>query len=308
MFARVLGRSSRFTANFVASRQFPSLVVRTPVACLHIAFKQPAAPLKRTFSTAKRPTDQDDAWDLEATRPEGFKSDFAIPVAHEAESQQMLEWRKENPQLTFREIVKKYGFYPLAGLATITLLSKEIIPLNEEFLLLLNFAAVLTTLHVAIGDSAWTAINEAIRKEKQKMWDWDQFKIDLVEEKITDVKTRLQLPEVYEEYVREYADAAKELNQFELVKPKHEFRAATLKRLQDILNKEQDASASAKKKLLQDVLAHVRGQVQSRAELRTATIDNAIANLGRRIPFAPSDPVVSLFNDFLKKNGKAPIV
>jgi len=229
-------------------------------------------------------------------------------MPQEVETRKLLEWRKENPQVTLKDIVKTYGWYPLAGLATVTMLSKEIIPFTEEFLLVINFIAVVTTLHVAIGNSAWEAVTETLKWERKKMWDWDQFKIDVVDEKIADVKTRLQAPEVYAEYVREYIEAAKELNVFERVKPQHEFRTVTLKRLQDILNKELDQASVQKKKLVNDLLTHVRTQIQSREDLRAATIDTAIQTLGARVSIAPTDTVAVLFNDFLKKNGQKPVV
>jgi len=309
MLSRVLGRSSRFTASLVASRaRLPALLTRKPIAWLHVASRNQQVQLRRSFSTVKTQDDGWDGWDLDYKRPAGFDSDFSSPVPQEQETRKLLEWRNQNPQLTFKDIVKTYGWYPLAGLATVTMLSKEIIPFTEEFLLIFNFAAVVATLHVVIGNSAWEGLTETLKEEKKRMFDWDQFKIDLVDEKIADVKTRLQAPEVYAEYVREYVEAAKELNVFERVKPQHEFRTVTLKRLQDILNKELDQTSVQKKKLVQELLAHVRSQIESRAELRAATIDAAIQTLGARVPLSPKDTVAVLFNDFLTKNGQKPVV
>jgi len=306
MFSRVIGSGSRFSAGVMASRsRLPTLVLRVPRASLHTTKPQPVV-LRRAFSTDSQKAEEWEPFDAKH-HPPGFESDFSVAVPFDEDSRKIAAWREQNPQETFKSIVAKYGVYPLAGLASVALFSKEIIPLGEEFILLVNFAAMIATLHVYGGKELFVSVKDSIKREKKNMWDWDQFKIDLVDDKISDVKVRLQAPSVYEEYVKEYVDVAQSFNVAETVKPKHEFRATTLKRLQDILNQELDLAASEKKKITLESVAFVRQQLQERADLRTATVNQAIDSLGAGISLGKSNPIVGLFNQFLQTKGKKPI-
>jgi len=306
MLSRVIGSGSRLSGRMMASRsRLPTPVVRVPRAALHTTTARPAL-LRRTFSTDSQKPEEWEPFDPKHNPP-GFESDFIVDVPYDEDSRKVAAFREQNPQETFKGVIAKYGIYPLAGLASVALFSKEIIPLGEEFILLLNLAAVVATLHVYAGKEAFVSFKDEIKREKKNMWDWDQFKIDLVDDKISDVKVRLQAPTVYEEYVKEYVNVAQAFNVAETAKPKHEFRAATLKRLQDALNLELDTAASEKKKITTEAVAFVRQQVEARAELRAATIDQAIDSLGAGVGLGKSNPLVGLFNEYLKSKGKNPI-
>ena len=92
---------------------------------------------QRTFSQARLA--------LQAAPVEAKKAEAAAPAATEAVAA---------APASFSDVVARYGgWYPFLGLAGVIAVSKEVLILNEEFLLVSNFAAMAATLYFGLGDT-----------------------------------------------------------------------------------------------------------------------------------------------------------
>lgn len=92
---------------------------------------------QRTFSQARLA--------LQAAPVEAKKAEASAPAATEAVAA---------APASFSDVVARYGgWYPFLGLAGVIAVSKEVLILNEEFLLVSNFAAMAATLYFGLGDT-----------------------------------------------------------------------------------------------------------------------------------------------------------
>jgi hypothetical protein len=156
----------------------------------------------RPLGSSVRNLSTDDKTDPFDNPPAGFESEYIVPVEGEEEVKRELEAKQGH--LTFKDIVAKYGFYPLVGLGTAAAFSKEFIFLNEEFLLLINWAIFCATVYIGVGNKAWEAYLDIVNKAKRTQHDWDQLKIDLIDQGIKEKELSLSTPEIYREYQNEF--------------------------------------------------------------------------------------------------------
>jgi hypothetical protein len=82
---------------------------------------------------------------------------------------------------SFSDVVGRYGgWYPFLGLAGVIAVSKEVIILNEELLLVTNFAAMFATLYFALGDTITKQAEEARAEIAKKNDEVSDFKIEQI--------------------------------------------------------------------------------------------------------------------------------
>lgn len=210
-------------------------------------------------------------------------------------------------QTTFMKIVKEYGMAPLLGLGAVAAISKELIWLNEEFLLFINFWLLATSIYLGIEPVRRQTFVEARIQRYKRLWGWDDFKLDRLEAAIREKQISMEAPEIYREYQQEYNEAVAALMNYMRVKPRHEARAAMLKRLQDIAAAEEEKAQAEKSRLKFESIQYVRERVAKDAAFRAQLLNEAIDALGGPMQLTDKDPVVKVLNSYLSSKGKGPI-
>jgi hypothetical protein len=205
-------------------------------------------------------------------------------------------------------ITKKYGSVPFAAAMTVALIQNEILVLNEEMFLAANFSIAVGAIYLKGSDAIKSWYEDSLNQAKKNQEAWDQLSIDVMENNIKELQVSMHAPEVYREYQREYNDAAKHYMAYEWARPRHEARAAMLKRLAEIKAIEDDKLVSGRKELAVKSLAYFHSKWAGNPQLRSTTVNSAIDNLGKKPTLDyDTDPVVGLFNEFLKSQNRQPL-
>jgi len=215
------------------------------------------------------------------------------------------EIEEKKGQHNIGDILREYGIYPLAALATVAAVSKEFVFLNEEFLLAVNFWGIVFLGTVYASGPIHDYLSERRIERYKRLWGWDDFSLDRIEAEIREKQLLLSAPEIYREYQQEFNEAAKAMAVYERVKPRHEARAIMLKRLNEIKTAEEEIGKTEREKLVKNSLEYVKSKFLGDANLRKQSITAAIANLGKAPTKGEQQPIVDLYNEFLKKEGKS---
>jgi len=260
--------------------------------------------MRRNFSTdAKKDSI------LYAPAPAGFERETVLSYG-EAEEQfkQILAEEKASGKETMWTIVKRYGSVPFGAALALALVQNEIVALNEELFLAGNFAVAMGAIYLKGSDAIKAWYEDSLNQAKKRQEDWDQLSIDVMDNNIKELQVSMHAPEVYREYQREYTEAAKAMMAYEYARPRHEARAAMLKRLAEVKALEDERVKSERKNLADGAIAHFRAKWQGNPQLRASLVDQAINNLGKTTAVDyNTDPVVGIFNEYLKSQSRQPL-
>lgn len=209
----------------------------------------------------------------------------------------------ESPAPTsFGEIVQKYGgWYPFLGLAGVIAISKEIIILNEEFLMISNFATMFAVLYLTAGDAITKAAEEARMELHKKMDDVSDFQIEQVQGLLNAHKLNVEQVEVLKRLKTEHNTLSTELNRVRALKLRHQAREAVVKKLNDLKSREASERASFKEIVGARATAYVRRQFAAApANVKASLVDFAIDVVeGKKKQLdAKADPVKKLYADY----------
>ena len=203
-------------------------------------------------------------------------------------------------QSTVTDYVNRYGgWYPLIGLGAVIALSKELLVLNEEFLMVSNFAAFIFISWLAVGDTVNDMVKdkaEAIRKNHDDVSD---LYIDSLQAVIKAGENSLATLPLMRQLKSEYGTLGQQVTRAKELKARAAAREAVLQRLNQVYQKEQNEKA----KYLAAVYDNAYQQVQERLQGMSAAdkskmIDSAIAMIGGGGEEA-EDPVARIYQDVL---------
>lgn len=204
------------------------------------------------------------------------------------------------PQATVTDYVNRYGgWYPLIGLGAVIALSKELLVLNEEFLMVSNFAAFVFISWLAVGDTVNDMVKdkaEAIRKNHDDVSD---LYIDSLEAVIKAGENSLATLPLMRQLKTEYGTLGQQVIRAKELKARAAAREAVLQRLNQVYQKEQNEKA----KYLAAVYDNAYQQVQERLagmseQEKSRMIDSAIAMIGGSSEEA-EDPVARIYQEVL---------
>jgi len=285
------------SSRFAVSRRLASLPISARFGMSR------AIPLRRNFSTEEKKSI------LYAPAPAGFERETVLSYG-EAEQQfkQILAEEQANGKETSWTIFKRYGSVPFAAALAVTLVQNEIVALNEELFLAGNFAVSMGAIYLKGSSALKEWYEDSLTQAKKKQEDWDQLSIDVMDNNIKELQVSMHAPEVYREYQKEYTEAAKALMAYEYARPRHEARAAMLKRLAEVKSVEDERVKSERKDLADKAMQHFRAKWTGNPQLRAGIVDAAINNLGKKpvLDYA-TDPVVGIFNEYLKSTNRQPL-
>jgi len=196
--------------------------------------------------------------------------------------------------------VNRYGgWYPLIGLGAVIALSKELLVLNEEFLMVSNFAAFIFISWLAVGDTVNDMVRdkaEAIRKNHDDVSD---LYIDSLQAVIKAGENSLATLPLMKQLKNEYGTLGEQVVKAKELKARAAARETVMARLQQVYQKEQNEKA----KYLAQVYDNAYQQVQERLQGMSAAdkskmIDGAIAMIGGGSEEA-DDPVARIYQEVL---------
>jgi hypothetical protein len=206
------------------------------------------------------------------------------------------------PASSFSEIVQKYGgWYPFIGLAGVIAISKEIIILNEEFLLVTNFATMFTILYLTVGDTITKAAEEQRAELHKKQDDLSDFQIEQYQAALNAHLMNVEQVDVLKRLKTEHNTLSAELLKVKALKLRHSARDAVVKKLGEIKSREASERASFKEIVGARATQYVRRQfAQAPAAVKASLVDFAIDVVeGKRKQLdAKQDPVKRLYADY----------
>jgi hypothetical protein len=288
---------------------FRGVIQKLPVLRSGSSIARFSRPLGSSFVSRRFFSTENKESILYAPAPPGFERETVLDYGEaEKEFKELLADEESNGKESLWTITKRYGSVPFAAALTVGLIQNEIIPLNEELFLAANFSVAMAAIYFKGSDAMKKWYEDTLNQAKKRQEDWDQLSIDVMDNNIKELQVSMHAPEVYREYQREYIDAAKAYMQYEWAKPRHEARAAMLKRLAEIKAQLDDQVVEQRKQLANKTLAHFHSKWQGNPQLRAQIVNQAIDNLGKKADINyETDPVVGLFNEYLKSQNRQPL-
>lgn len=208
----------------------------------------------------------------------------------------------EQSASSFGEVVQKYGgWYPFLGLAGVVAISKEVIILNEEFLLVTNFATMFTILYLTVGDTITKAAEEQRAELHKKHDDMSDFQIEQIQTLLQAHQMNVEQVEVLKKLKVEHNTLSAESNRVKALKLRHSARDAVVKKLAELKSREASERASFKEVVGARATAYVRRQFASApAGVKASLIDFAIGVVeGKQKQMdAKQDPIKKLYSDY----------
>jgi len=172
------------------------------------------------------------------------------------------------------------GWYPLIGLGTFIAISKELFVLNEEALMITNFAAFVFISWMAAGD----AVNEAVKAKAEALRKHNDDVSDLYIESLQQViragESSLAILPLMQRLKQQYAALGEDVLKAKEMKSRQAARAAVVSRLNSVYQTEQAEKAKYVSRLLDEVLEEVQHRLEDMsAGEKDAMIDEAIRML-----------------------------
>jgi len=203
---------------------------------------------------------------------------------------------------------RRWGVYPLVGLGLSAMISKEFgILLLGEYQYIPIFAAAVTGIYVygRGGLEDWFKSAHAKKRgQDTEVFDW---KIELARESLVEHRANARIIDLVYEYEKEHLAARKEMQNYWVVKPKHEWRAETVRKLEQIYAKQLADDKEVADQMIKGSRAHVLKQISSDTTLRAQMIADAIDRIGSPSPMTKGDPVLKIYNDYLTTFKKGPL-
>ena len=203
---------------------------------------------------------------------------------------------------SFSDIVGRYGgWYPFLGLAGVIAVSKEVLVLNEEFLLVSNFAAMFATLYFGLGDTLTKAAEEQRAEIQKRQDELSDFDIEQVQAVLQAHELNIEQVAVLNKLKVEHNQLSSALLVAKGLKVRHQAREAVLKKLTDIRSREQSDRASFRDAIAVRASQYVKRQFASApVATKTQLVDFAIDVVeGKATQLdAKVDPVKKLYNDY----------
>jgi len=212
-----------------------------------------------------------------------------------------LKEEEKEPELqTFKDVVSKYGMYPLAGLLTVAAISKEVYFLGPETLLLGNFCLTFFAGYVLAAEAANAHFDKERKQYNAVVDDMLELQSAMWESRIEICQSRLKFADYLEHVKTKEVESMRALSKAASLTARHQAQTAMLKKLRSIQDEESEAERARVAALSNDAADTVEQQfLASDPKVKNAMIENAIASFVDEKP-PHEDPVKKLFEDFLK--------
>jgi len=205
-------------------------------------------------------------------------------------------------------VIEKYGWYPFVGLSLTALIGKEIVVLSPANLLGTYTLVGLGAIWLLAGETIKKTATEEAEQDEKTQKDMMDVVVELNKAEIAVWKTKGLEADLLEQYRNESVTVNAKWSAAQVLKARHAYRAETLARLKEVVNREQTELAQAQAKLVTDAIAYVRAKFSKRdAKTDQEAFEFALLGLaapaGYRAP-KTKDPVRNAFLEFFKSKGK----
>jgi hypothetical protein len=209
------------------------------------------------------------------------------------------------PAQTFSEIVGKYGgWYPFLGLGAVVAVSKEIIILNEELLLVSNFAAMVATLYFVLGDTVNKQAEEVRAEIAKRNDEVSDFQIEQISALIQAHELNIEQVSVLQRLKEQQNSLGAAHSKAKGLKVRHAAREALLKKLGDIRAREASEKASFHEMVSRRATAYVKREfARASADAKAALVNFGLDALEGKVRSMPAeiDVVRRLYSDYFDK-------
>lgn len=257
---------------------------------------------QRSFTTTSlRRTDAAAASASSATPSPTSGSDSSA-----SSSAAQLKPTPDHQPTTLRGIIDKYGgLYPLLGLGAAAAITKEFIILNEELLMVSNFAVVVLAGYVVLSDTVLNAQKDTVETDRKNVEEWGGLESDGYRAVIEAHKRNLYQADALRYVKNQFNQFVYEASKAKQVLSLIALRDSTEKKLIEIAAREQTENTSKAKQITQQATSTVRDYFKNAdSKTKQQLIDNAIALLSGQTKQiqADRDPVKQAFLRFFKEN------
>jgi len=203
-------------------------------------------------------------------------------------------------------LMSKYGMYPLVGLATTAMVSKEVIILSEETLIAINFSAFCLAAYVAAGTKLNDAFDIERKENEDKVLGATNFRVKLIEAEIAQWEASKNTMDAFTAIADQNAAVAGQYTNAVQRQAKQEAAAKARSALEALANQQKSVQMEAQANLVADAADYARGQFATPTEaMKDAAIWLAIDGIGflkgePKATDVDADPVKKVFMDYVK--------
>jgi len=204
---------------------------------------------------------------------------------------------------TLTDIVNKFGgWYPLAGLGGFIAVSKELLVLNEELLMVTNFAAFVFFTWLALGDKVTEYVKESQDAETKENDQVSDLYITSVEHVVKALENQQAIIPVLQSLKSEYSTLSAQAASAKQMRARQLARDTAMSRLNALYAREQDIKSTEMAGMFDSAYAKVKADLAAMNEKeKSAIIDfsiDVISGKSTTITEA-NDPVGRLYKKYL---------
>jgi len=190
-------------------------------------------------------------------------------------------------------VIEKYGFIPLIGFGACAMFGKELMIMNEEFLLTCTFAAFFTTFYVAGGQSIHDALDKHTQERTQKFNDVFDLMIAGAEAYQVNMKAAVEQVPVAEKFIADQKASYENLVAYKNIAQRHAAREATIAKLEQIQNAEEIQIAAKKAAVMDKSFEAINAHfANADAKTQNELIDLSISLIGvEKVTTVEEDPI-----------------
>jgi len=202
------------------------------------------------------------------------------------------------------DIVNKYGgVVPLAGLGACALFGKEMMIMNEEFLLAATFGAFFTTFYVAAGQNIHDMLSKHTNERTEKFNDVFDLLIAGAESYQVNMKAAVEQVPIAEKFLAEQRQSYENLMAYKNIAQRHASREAVVAKLESIKNAEDIQIAAQKAAIMDKSFQTIRDTLTSQdPKLQQELLNLSIDLIGQeKVTKVAEDPVKRVAAEVFKK-------
>lgn len=208
----------------------------------------------------------------------------------------------EEPK-TLTDYVNKFGgWYPLAGLGGFIAVSKELLVLNEELLMVTNFAAFVFFSWLALGDKVTEYVKESQDAETKENDQCSDLYITSIEHVVKALENQQAIIPLLESLKTEYSALNTQAGTAKQMRARQLARETAVQRLNAIYAREQDIKTTEMAGLFDTAYTKVVADLNSMSEKeKSAIIDYSIDVISGKAGkmTEANDPVGRLYKKYL---------
>jgi len=201
----------------------------------------------------------------------------------------------------------KWPIYPMFGLGAAILLSKELLLVNEEFLVGCTFVTFMMGAYIMFQEQVARSIDSSINELRERHLDVRDISIDHIKRLILIEQQNLTYQEDVKALYDEEMKAEQMAVEYKNAKHKLDIKTAMLQKLQTLRSLEEEELQQIKAALVERAGAYSRSQFEGSSEQEKAqTIDDAIDLIPTKVGEAikvdkqRKDRITAYFDEYFK--------